>query len=493
MMRGTFNPDKVVDFGDGHVSLTAQQQMAFVEQMRHAELTDFNAAIKIKNYKPKRNPLLAEETARSQKAKVLVRKMPPKRTLIGGNFVLMEDMCTARRTDVKQRTKKREQEDAKDKQEYEQFKAQAKKEFEETRRESAVGNNQGESARLSTARSRLEAVQRSVRGENSQPQFSPSVSNRSFGRTPRPQTAGARSSRSTARSDYNSYRGQPEVEEEYGNSNNGLVESYFEQARDTARDTGRQSQRSSRSVRPQSAAPRSQRSERSDVRVEETRNERKARPSTSRPIKNKKMARSSTLKKLALTKPHYAAAMRAERAEQYLDERERKRAEATKAHVARPEVKPKKNNRPSTAPSSRKPPKNPAEVGIPDGGNYKSTTAYKYNEYGASQLPAPWATHYHVFEKFPEPVLSERSQKERMLQTKMMEIQAQLKAVEDELEERRRERISVESKTNNKTRKAVGLPPHKKKMMVGSKKVSKKAPSNTVTISKSARAFIDKL
>lgn len=80
-----------------------------------------------------------------------------------------------------------------------------------------------------------------------------------------------------------------------------------------------------------------------------------------------------------------------------------------------------------------------------------------------------------------------------MLQTKMMDIQAQLKAVEDELEERRRERISVESKTNNKTRKAVGLPPHKKKMMGGSKKVSKKAPSNTVTISKSARAFIDKL
>ena len=33
LRRGTFNPDKVVDFGDGHISLTAQQQMAYVEQV----------------------------------------------------------------------------------------------------------------------------------------------------------------------------------------------------------------------------------------------------------------------------------------------------------------------------------------------------------------------------------------------------------------------------------------------------------------------------
>mmetsp|Transcript_16689 Transcript_16689/g.31229 ORF Transcript_16689/g.31229 Transcript_16689/m.31229 type:complete len:488 (+) Transcript_16689:360-1823(+) len=487
MMRGTFNPSKIVDFGDGHISLTAQQQMAFVEQMRHAELTDFNAARKLRNYKPSRNPLLAEETARSQKAKVLVRDMPERRTLIGGHFVRMDDMCTARRTDMLKRTKKREEEDARDAKEFLEFKEEARREFEATRREAS---NQADSARLSTARSRLEAVQRASRGEMEPESSSPFVTNRSFGRTPRPQSAAPRSTRSTSRSGYNSYRGQPEVEED-NSSNNGLVESYFQAARETARDTGR---RSGRSARPQSAAPRSQRSDRSDIRVEQS-EPRKARPSTARPTKNKKMARSSTLKKLALTKPQYAAAMRAERAEQYLDEKNKKRAEATAARATVARASPaRQKNRPSTAPSSRKPPrpaipKNPAEVGIPDGGNWKSTTTYKYNEYGASQLPAPWATHYHVFEKFPEPVKSERSQKELMLQTKMKEIQAQLKAVEDELEERRRERMSVESKTNNKTRKAVGLP---QKKFAGKNK-SSKSPSNTVTISKSARAFIDKL
>ena len=68
------------------------------------------------------------------------------------------------------------------------------------------------------------------------------------------------------------------------------------------------------------------------MRVEQA-EPRKARPSTARPTKNRKMARSSTLKKLALTKPHYAAAMRAQRAEQYLDDMADKRAEATVARV----------------------------------------------------------------------------------------------------------------------------------------------------------------
>lgn len=82
-------------------------------------------------------------------------------------------------------------------------------------------------------------------------------------------------------------------------------------------------------------------------------------------------------------------------------------------------------------------PKNPAEIGIPEGGNWKSTTTYKCDEHTASQLPAPWATHYQVFERFPETVRSERSKKTRMLETKMLEIQTQLKAVEEELEARR--------------------------------------------------------
>ena len=121
------------------------------------------------------------------------------------------------------------------------------------------------------------------------------------------------------------------------------------------------------------------------------------------------------------------------------------------------------SKRPSSAPATRRsavnlPPPNPAEVGIPEGGNWKSVGPYRYNEYGASQMPAPWATHYHVYEKYPDTVRSARSQKTLMLQTKMEEIQAQLREVEDELEQRRKERQSME-KSYNKTRKANGLPP----------------------------------
>ena len=199
--------------------------------------------------------------------------------------------------------------------------------------------------------------------------------------------------------------------------------------------------------------------------------------------------------------------MRAQRAEEYLDENAAKRAESVavnesmKRATMAASLTRKKSARPKTAPSARGPPlppKNPAEIGIPEGGNWKSTTTYKYDEHSASQLPAPWATHYQVFERFPETVRSERSKKTRMLETKMIEIQAQLKAVEEELQARNNERTKVEA-SYDRTRKANGLPPRsikkygmsgKKKRGVGARKQAQQRKSNTVTISDSARDYL---
>ena len=230
------------------------------------------AAKKMENYKPSRNPLLAEETARSQKAKVLLRKKPPKRTLIGGHFVLMEDMCTARRTDVLARTKKKEEKEARDREREAELRME-----QVTLRE----NNQNDSARLSTNREKLEAAMRyaneAAHGEVEEiPSISGRSTGKSFGRTPRPQSA-APSYRSSGRAN-------PEVNTP---TSNDRVEAYFQAARETARSSAR----SIRSVRPQSAAS----TYRSDVSRTEKDGE-KVRPSTARFSKSKKMTRSSTLK-----------------------------------------------------------------------------------------------------------------------------------------------------------------------------------------------------
>ena len=180
----------------------------------------------------------------------------------------MEDMCTARRTDVLFRTKKREATDAKDKERVEELRREAR-----TRSES---DNQEDSARLSSNRSKLAAAQSRAGGGGP---VTPFVSSRSFGRTPRPQSAAP------------SYRsgGNPEVDTPTGNDR---VEAYFQAARETARGSAR----SGRSDRPKSAVS----TYRSDVsRTEKDGEEQpKARPSTARLSKSKKMTRSSTLKKV---------------------------------------------------------------------------------------------------------------------------------------------------------------------------------------------------
>ena len=64
-----------MDYGDGHIVLNAMEQLAFVEQMKHAEMMEFKPRKAPKN----RNPLLAEETSRSLKRTVMIRTPPEKR------------------------------------------------------------------------------------------------------------------------------------------------------------------------------------------------------------------------------------------------------------------------------------------------------------------------------------------------------------------------------------------------------------------------------
>jgi len=221
------------------------------------------------------------------------------------------------------------------------------------------------------------------------------------------------------------------------------------------------------------------------------------------------MMRTKTLKKLALTQPKVAAAARAARAEMFLDQRKEKKASNTKKARPGSAPAPHSNTRRQAPTKQRKQPQvpvNPAEVGIPEGGNWKSVGAYTYNEDAASQLPAPWATHYHVFEKFPEPEVSARSKKTQELQNKMTLIQAQLREVEEELEVRRKEREEV-GKKYNQSRKVNGLPLRrnkvgnnygKVKVKKGTRKVreggggktKKKQMGSSVTVSASARDYL---
>ena len=152
------------------------QQLAFVEQMKHAEMMEF----KTRKAPNARNPLLAEETSRSQKRGVMIREPPEKRTLLGGHFVRTEDMCTARKTDLMRITKMREERDR--------------------RAEAGIRDddeNDLDKERVSTARSRLAAAQSYAGGGGVANEHS-ARSARSYGRTPRPRTAG--SCRSSSRS-----------------------------------------------------------------------------------------------------------------------------------------------------------------------------------------------------------------------------------------------------------------------------------------------------
>jgi hypothetical protein len=196
----------VVDYGDGHIVLDAQQQMAFQEQMRHADMLEW----KPRKVRHPRNPLLAEETSRSvlefRTSREVVRKPPEKRVLLGGTFMLKKDLCTERRDDIERRTVLMEANQKEQDERLREHKA-AVKEEERRRREEAAGNysNQNDSARgsarLETARSRLEATQRAMRAgleeelreeygaEEEDRTAAGFVSGRSIGRTPRPQSA----------------------------------------------------------------------------------------------------------------------------------------------------------------------------------------------------------------------------------------------------------------------------------------------------------------
>lgn len=294
-----------------------------------------------------RNPLLAEETARSQKRSVIVRSAPPKRTLIGGHFVLMEDMCTARRDDVKRRTLLREERERIEKERLDRYmetyrnggtasgRISSRGDSRHNNNNNNYNSNQNDSARMSTARSRLEAAQRAARKAQEEEESetaaagqahhkSAPISGRSFGRTPRPESASYsyRSAVSRPEEDDDGIYDDDDGDNDEGG--NSKVEEYFAAARATGRN-------SARSSRPYSAAPQStSRTERSEY--EGSRELKSGRASARRPQSARaggyKMAktRSSTLKKLALTKPKFAAAARAARAEQFLDERASKKA-----------------------------------------------------------------------------------------------------------------------------------------------------------------------
>jgi len=242
--------------------------------------------------------------------------------------------------------------------------------------------------------------------------------------------------------------------------------------------------------------------------------------------------RTQTIKKLAVTRPEYAAAARAQRAEQFLDDRIEARtnnynnnrdSSPQSVRSSRPKSAPG-TGRSSSSKSKSKSSKgggmeinastgfamNPAEKGIPDGGNWKSVGKYNCPE-GPSMLAAPWATHFQVYERFPATQRTERTKKTIMLQTKYDSIKAQLMEVEEELEERRRERVELGSarqkgggkpvprpqpqqpkkktKTNmnmnmNTTKKNLKSTLYKKKTAVG---------KSDFTVSHSARDFINNL
>ncbi len=422
MMRGSFNSGKTVDYGDGHIVLDAQQQMAFVEQMRHAEAMEWMPRRGVG-----RNPLLAEETGRTERERRIVirREKPDDRVLIGGQFVRKDQLATGRRDDYKRITMAKER-------------REAGTYYDEE--DEGMGGNQNQDSM--SARERLEEVQRMQR-------------------------------EATFRLDSGRYSGRSA-------------------GRSTGRSTGR----------PQSAA--SYRSAHQSVYDRDPTP--RPRPQSARPTKATetfKGVRSKELKKLALTRPKVAAAVRARRAEDFLDETAARRSIKQRARptTAKARVETSRSSRPprpGTAPSARGPipatHENPAATGIPPGGNWKSVGEYKYNETAPSQLPAPWATHYQSFERFPETKLSQRSKTTKMLETKMLEIQSQLAEVERELSERRKERQGL-TESFNKTRAANGLPPKSKQY--GGVRKTKKQPNKSqkgyMTVSKSARAYMDKL
>ena len=511
----------MVDYGDGHIVLNAQQQMAFVEQMRHADLLEW----KPRPTRKLRNPLLAEETTRSvlrERKKMEIERVPPeKRVLLGGSFVLKRDLCTERRTDyelrsIKQQAQMKEQEDR-----LKQYKAEAimtrtnQENSARGGRPATAGSTARSTARsTTTARGKLERVQKAVNKAQEEEDGIYEDEDRT--------APGFDSSRSAYRPTARAQSG-PETEDK--------VESYFAQARASARST-------TSSRRPQSAVSGrsglsdydytsrdTERSNYTERSIASSRRPQSAAPARGVPNTVSKLAqvgnktdlykehksslaniRAKEVRKLALTRPKVAAAVRAHRAEKFLDEqadarenaREQARATAARPKSAAPAPPRtvKKNVRPKSARNVL--PENPAEKGIPEGGNWKSVGAFRWNDNSPSQLAAPWASHYQAIERYPEPVYSARTKKQMMLETKMKEIQDQLAAVEGELEDVRNKKKNMDS-TNNKTRAANGLPPRATVKKNTKKKKSSTAPSKgsmlkgDVTMSKSARAFMDRL
>jgi hypothetical protein len=524
MMRGTFNSEKVVDYGDGHIVLDAQQQMAFQEQMRHADLLEWRP----RPTRKARNPLLAEDTSRSvveeRRAREVVRIPPEKRVLLGGSFVLKKDLCTERRNDYEMRQTHQERKQKEQEERLRQYKLEQLEKRTKEERQFDISNQDDSargSARLSTARSRLNAAQTAIAraqddedggvyddyggGEDEDRTAPGFVSNRSYGRTPRPQSAAVRSSRG------------PEIDDD------DKVESYFAAARATGRSSARpqsaysgrsgMSERASASVvhaRPQSAAM---------TRTKNTVSKLNSAGNKTELYKQHKSSlagvRAAEVRKLAMTRPKVAAAVRAHRAEQFLDEQAESRQAAAEAReatlraaAARPQTagaatrrRNERKERPGSAPFVA--PENPAERGIPEGGNWKSVGAFRWNDQASSQLLVPWASHYQAKERYPEPVYSARTKKQMLLETKMREIQGQLATVEAELEKTRAMKGKIDE-NNSKTRAANGLPP---KQFVAKNKTrknpfgkSRSAPGGNkgllagdVTMSKSARAFMDNL
>ena len=212
-------------------------------------------------------------------------------------------------------------------------------------------------------------------------------------------------------------------------------------------------------------------------------------------------------RKLAVEDPKGAGALRAKRALNFMDkqaaQRDKVRREMQQQQQQNSQERDERGGdsgrqeswrqqwsaRPASAPAT---PKwgtgtgNPAEKGIPPGGNWKSVGTYNYNEHGPSMLSAPWATHFQVNQRIPDTVRTGRTKKIQEVEGRMQAIADQLREVEAELEERRRERAAIE-------RSKKGTNAHKKTMGGTNQNMANKTEKAFVTVSSSARAFLDRM
>jgi hypothetical protein len=518
-MRGTFNPEAPHDYKDGHVVLDAQQQMAHVEQMRHQEQIEFQTQLQtIKFGKPiaiarVRNPLLTEETRRTGRKGFVPRimvKTPQPRHLVGSTFILESDLSTERRETMKYTRQTIGRDEQK------KMKAYASKDVDKKEREKSEIQGVYDEMRggepASSARDKLQATQSSIGGggltshttrpqsayassSRSQDNRGPSTSSarveayfqsaresargtdrggiptgRSSG-SARPQTAGASSRRSqqqgytgrsaTGRSEYEI---QPSARTPLHGVRPGSARPYQVEARPESNDSPPQTPSYHLPQHQQQNHHQQQQQPAEDQEIDYMHFGRNGR---------KPLVHSNDLKKLSLKHPKEAGAVRAMRAERFLDDKWRKTKNvgaslagieigggssnigdtgsssgkrpstagsgrpvySSRSEIEDPQATQDRSStsiRPGTAPSSRKYVPNPGNL-IPEGGNYKAVGVYPGNELSKSQLPAPWATHFHVYEKFPEKKLTAKEREELKLQNKVRDIRQQLADVEEEL------------------------------------------------------------